>query len=118
MLHAELGRRQLFTNIHSRMIGFWISIINGKKNKLSNLLYSVLINESNNGKFVSKRIQKNILISVGKPNLFNATSLDRPKHIQNSIKNTLNDLYIQEWNAKIQDSSKGKNYSIYKKEMG
>ena len=70
------------------MIGFWISIINGKKTKLSNLLYSVLINESNNGNFVSKWIQtiKNILISVGKPNLFNATSLDRPKHIQNSIK--------------------------------
>ena len=36
------------------MIGFWISIINGKKNKLSSLLYSVLINESNNGNFVSK----------------------------------------------------------------
>ena len=62
---------------------------------------------------------KNTLISVGKPNLFIATSLDRPKHVQNSIKkNTLKDLYIQEWNAKIQDSSKGKNYSIYKKEMG
>ena len=71
------------------MIGFWISIINGKKNKLSNLLYSVLINESNNGIFVSKWIQtiKNILISV--PNLFNAISFGRPKHIQNSIKNTL-----------------------------
>ena len=41
-----------------------ISIINGKKTKLSNLPYSVLINESNNGNFVSKWIQtlKNILI--------------------------------------------------------
>ena len=119
MLHAELGRRPLYTNIHSRMIGFWISIINGKKNKLSNLLYSVLINESNNGNFVSKWIQtiKNILISVGKPNFFNATSLDCPKHIQNSIKNTLNDLYIQEWNAKFRILIRGRIIQSIKKKM-
>ena len=77
MLHDELGRRPLYTNIHSRMRGFWISIINGKKNKISNLLYSVLINESKNGNYVSKWIQtiKNILISVGKPNLLTPHSL-------------------------------------------
>ena len=56
---------------------------------------------------------KSILISVGKPNLFNGKFFDRPKHIHNSIKSTINDLYILEWNAKIQDSSKGNNYSIY-----
>ena len=88
--------------------------------KPMNLLYSVLINESNNGNYVSKWIQtiKNILISLGKPNVFNATFFDCPKHIQNIIKSTINDLYIQEWNAKIRDSRKGKNYLIYKKSNG
>ena len=83
MLHAELGRRALYTIIQNRMMRFWLSIISGKKIKLSNLLYSFRINENNNGNYVSQWIQtiKNILISVGKPNLFNATFFDRPKHI-------------------------------------
>ena len=59
-----------------------------------------------------------MLYSDGKPNLFNATFFDRPKHIKNFNKTTINDLYIREWNAKIQDSSKRKNYSAYKKEIG
>ena len=66
--------------------------------------------------YLNKLIQtiKNIVISVTKPNLLNATYFDHPKHIKTS-QNTINDLYIQEWNAKLQDSRKGKNYSIYRK---
>ena len=30
MLHAELGRHPIQNNIKSRMIGFWLSIVNGK----------------------------------------------------------------------------------------
>ena len=35
MLHAELGRHPIQIDIKSRMIGFWLSIINGKGSKLS-----------------------------------------------------------------------------------
>ena len=119
MLHAELGRRALYTNIQNRMMGLGYQLSMVRKINYQ-ICYSFHINESNNGKYVSKWIQfiKYILISVGKPNLVNATFFDRPKHIKKINKNTINDLYIQEWNAKIQASSKGKNYSIYKIEMG
>ena len=33
MLHAELGRHPIQINIKSRMIGFWLSIVNGKESK-------------------------------------------------------------------------------------
>ena len=47
ILHAELGRQSLQINIMNRKIGFWISIINGKQSKLSNILYTTLLNETN-----------------------------------------------------------------------
>ena len=35
MLHAELGRHPIQINIKSRMIGFWLSIVNGKESKFN-----------------------------------------------------------------------------------
>ena len=40
MLHAELGHHPIQIDIKSRMIGFWLSIVNGKESKLSKLLYT------------------------------------------------------------------------------
>ena len=45
MLHAELGRQPIQINIKSRMIGFWLSIVNGKESKLLKLLYSIMLKE-------------------------------------------------------------------------
>ena len=49
MLHAELGRHPIQINIKSRMIGFWLSIVNGKEFKLSKLLYSIMLKEHEKG---------------------------------------------------------------------
>ena len=43
MLHEELGRHPIQINIKSRMIGLWLSIVNGKESKLSKLLYSIML---------------------------------------------------------------------------
>ena len=43
MLYTELGRHPIQINIKSRMIGFWLSIVNGKGSKLSKLLYSIML---------------------------------------------------------------------------
>ena len=45
MLHAELERHPIQINIKSRMVGFWLSIVNGKESKLSKLLYSIMFKE-------------------------------------------------------------------------
>ena len=33
MLHAELGQHPIQINIKSRMIAFWLSVVNGKESK-------------------------------------------------------------------------------------
>ena len=119
ILHGALGRKTLQINIKNRMIAYWISIINGKQSKLPNLLYNILVLETDTGNYEHKWIRyiNDILISVGKINLFNLTSINNPQSVKASISRTLNDLYIQEWYAKLNDSSKGKNYSIFKHEI-
>ena len=116
MLHTELGRWPLQINIKKRMIGYWISIINGKQSKLSKLLYNILLNEFNAGIYEHKWIKciKEILISVGKYNLFSSEFINNPKAVIFSIGQTLLDLYIQDWNNRISESFKGKNYSVFK----
>ena len=98
------------------MIGFWISIINGKQSKLSNILYTILLNETNSNIYEHNWIHaiKNILISVGKIDLLYTDRINNPRATKASLSRTLNDLYTQQWHAKLNSSSKGKNYSIYK----
>ena len=43
MIHEELGRHPIQINIKSKMIGFLLSIVNGKESKLSKLLYSIML---------------------------------------------------------------------------
>ena len=102
ILYAELGRRPLQIIIKNRMIGFWISIINGKNSKLTNLLYNTLYNENELGNYNSKWIKciKDTLISVGKIGLFYADSLQNAQALKLSIKQTLVDLYTQDWYSK------------------
>ena len=57
MLHVELGRHPIQININSRMIGFWLSIVNGKESKLSKLLYTIMLKKQENVFYDSKWIQ-------------------------------------------------------------
>ena len=53
MLHAQLGRHPQQINIKPRMIGFWLSIVNGKESKLSKLLYSINALRTRKGFFIT-----------------------------------------------------------------
>ena len=72
MLHAELGRRQIEINIKSRMIGFWLSLVNGKETKLSKILYQKMLHDYNAGIYKHKWIRciRDIFVSVGRLDLF------------------------------------------------
>ena len=54
------------------MIGFWLSIVNGKESKLSNLLYSIMLKEHEKGSYNFKWILciNDTLVAVGRPDLF------------------------------------------------
>ena len=61
---------------------------------------------------------KEILISVGKINLFYQNYVSTPNVLKSSIQQTLKDLNIQSWNSKLLESNKDRNYNnIYKHEI-
>lgn len=119
MLHAELGRKPIEITIKTRMIGFWISVVNGKESKLSKILYKMLLHDFNTGFYEHKWIRsiKDILVSVGRVDLFDKNFIDSPKSVKLSVARVLSDLHIQEWVHKLTASSKGKMYSSFKQEI-
>ena len=82
-------------------------------------MYNTLYNENELGNYNFKWIKciKDTLISVGKIGLFYADSLQNAQALKLSIKQTLVDLYTQDWYSKLNNSSKGKNYSILKADI-
>ena len=64
-----------------------------------------------------KLYKKNILISVEMPDLFNQPVINNPNATETKIKSILNDLYLQEWHAKLQQSSNGRTYGIFKQDF-
>lgn len=118
MLYAELGRRPLEIQIKSRMIGYWISLVNAPNTKFSQNLYRLMLAESINGQnYKWINCIENILISVGKPDLLTQPFTNNPQATRAKIVQTLNDLYVQEWNTKLNASSKGKNYNLFKQDL-
>ena len=93
-------------------------IVNGKKSKLSELLYKFLL-EYDGGIYQHKWIHyiKEILISVGCIDLLHKEIIKNPKLIKMQTSKTLFDLYIQEWHTKVASSSKGKTYNLYKHDV-
>ena len=71
------------------------------------------------GELTVKRLNyiKDILTSVGKPHLFYQQQIFNPNSTKNSIVQALKDQHIQNWNSKLQESNKGRNYSIYKEDI-
>ena len=116
MIHEELGRHPIQINIQSRMIGVWLSIVNGKESKLSKLLYSMMLKEHEMGSYNFKWIRciNDILVAVGRPDLFKTEPVNIPNSVKKDISRTLSDLYIQEWNEKANVSSKGNQHFLFK----
>ena len=60
---------------------------------------------------------KQILISVGELGLLHRNFIQNTKATKEKIVNRLSDLYTQGWVTKLQSSSKGRNYSIFKQNV-
>ena len=118
MLYAELGRVPIELHVKMRMINYWINLINGPGTKISRRICNIMVIESEKGKeFKWLNHIKQILISAGMPDLANQPLIDNPNSIKAKIKTVLNDLYVQQWHSILQESSKGRTYSIFKHDL-
>ena len=116
ILQAELGRYTLKVNIQLRMINYWISIVNGKQNKIAYLLYKIMLNDTYTGVYQHKWVLaiKDILTSVGRYDIWLSQTIDSPLSLKRNINETLESQELQYWHGKLENSSKGLTYRIYK----
>ena len=112
MIYAELG---ISIHIKSCMTGLWLKIVNSEESELSKIMYNNMQSELHlNPQYKWLNLVKNILISVGRVDLFNQISINNPEIVKIRIIQTFNDLNMQEWHAKTTESSKGRNYKVFK----
>lgn len=101
------------------MIGYWISLVNGSSSKFATKIYNIVLNDYLHigTKYKWLDCIKQILISVGKPDLLNQYSIHNPRATKLKLSKTLHDLFVQDWNVKINASSKGRNYKLFKQDI-
>jgi hypothetical protein len=117
MLYSELGRHPLEINIKTRIIGYWNRLITGKQSKIAFCIYKYMKELPN---FESKWIN-HIKYNYTKCNrLLLSMAIKKPytaKHINKIVKQSLIDQHSQNWHANLQNSNKGRNFSIYKENI-
>lgn len=113
MLYAEFGRHPIDITIKTRMIGFWNRLITGKQSKLSYKIYKYMLSIPN---FESNWIKKvkNILMQVGRYDLWLNQNNISSITLKNQVKQILLDQNTQNWHESMQNSSKGQTYSLLK----
>ena len=118
MLYAELGRVSIDQHIKSRIVGYWISLVNGNESKLAKRIYNIINDDCSNSGILYKWINciKQILIFVGKPDLFNQPFIYNPHATKLKISETWHDIFTQDWNTKINTSTKGRSYNLFKQD--
>lgn len=116
MLYGELGRYPIEISIKSRIIGFWTKIVTGNQLKLVNLLYQKLL-QTGEQKFKWIRNVQHILQEVGRNDIWLNQNENISQNIHHKVKKILIDQFIQKWHQSLNESSKGRNYSLIKSDL-
>jgi hypothetical protein len=88
MVYGELGEYPVNIMVKSRMINFWLKLVNGKQSKYSTIMYHILL-----FKYLNGTVQSKWLVYMSK---------------------RLKDQFIQSWYELLHKSEKGYNYRIFK----
>ncbi|MEW8548622.1 MAG: reverse transcriptase family protein [Candidatus Thiodiazotropha sp.] len=112
MLYAELGRYPLNITIKTRMIGFWNRLLLGKQFKLAYIMYQTLKTTDERFKWISHI--KQILTDVGRYDIWINQNALNSYNIKYTVKRILMDQFLQSWRSSLNNSSKGKNFNVFK----
>ena len=110
MLYGELGRYPIEFTIKCRMVNYWTKLISGKQHKLASFLYQKL--RANNIQSKWDASIKKIFEDCGRPDIWINQSTN--PHCSSLIKHILQSQFLQNWSAKLDNSSKGLNYRLFK----
>ena len=103
MVYGEAGRKPLSITIKSRMICFWHKITTGPKNKLSYKMTSLLKNLHVQKKHSAPWLKKieQILNTCGMGHVWLNPDLVNHNWLKKAIEQRLSDIYIQDWQSKV-----------------
>ena len=112
MLIGELGMKEITEYIDNRMLNFWSNIATGEESKISTILYKWIkaLHDKNIYKSPWLIKIKSILDGIGMHNLFDNISSVNIVWFKNTIKQKLNDSYINKWSVSVFNSSTCLNY--------
>jgi hypothetical protein len=119
MVYGELSRYPLEIRVKLRMVSFWTKLVQSE-NKLSSILYRLMLQIHQSGNHDFKRIffVMSIFDNTGLSYIF-ANQLNINIHsLKPVLKELLYDHFIQQWFTYVENSSRGEFYSIFKFEFG
>jgi len=119
MILGEFGKFPLNLEVKIRTLCFWYRLVTTiKDNKLSNIVYTFLFNLYEKGLYISPYLKfvHSTLNNLGLSYMWtNQLHLSlSPEHLRQTIKQRLNDQYIQCWYTEINSKESFYNYRIYK----
>ena len=116
MIYGELCRYPVEIDIKIRIISFWAKIICGKQSKISCIMYSLSHHLYSPQNFDIKWIKflEKILNETGFSNIWQTQTFKSIEWLKQSIKQTLLDQFLQDWNSSVHNSPKAFNYRILK----
>lgn len=114
MVYGEFGVFPLEIDIQTRMISFWVKLLDQNTTKLSNILYQIVYNSD-----VSKSSRwflciENILNKCGCSGFWNTQKVENPTWLVKSINQKLKDLFINDWYMNVENSSSFYTYRLFK----
>ena len=114
-LYGELGRYPIAIHVQARMIQFWTRMLIGKEQKISFKVYQYMLSQPNyESKWIGKI--KNILNTVGRPDIWQNQSELRHNNLHLLVKQTLIDQFKQSWHDQLLQTNKGIIYNSFKQE--
>ena len=116
MVYGELDRIPVELDIKNRMVSFWTRLLSGKNTKYSYLSYKLLYKLSVEEKmdFAWLKYIRKIFDDTGFTYVWTSQNFGTSDWLLESIKQRLQDHFIQYWYTTIENSSKAINYRIFK----
>ena len=114
MVYGETGRYSLSVNAKLRSVRFWLRIMKMHENRLPRQVYSMMMNLPDEFNMWTTQIKK-ILIENGFENVWNAQRVDEERVFLKSLRTSLVNKFMSEWNMKLSNSDR---YSFYRQYKG
>ena len=118
-IYGELGRYPMYVIRNYKIIRYWLKIVLGKKSALVNSLYMLSLSSiDRNLNYSWVRAVRKLLFEHGFGEVWYNQGVGHEEHFLAVFKLRANDMYKQNWNTRLSDSSRADFYKLYKRNFG